>query len=127
MFVGGAYSIDRAWRTEGYDWWPDEQLSIKDLDWITGDYLKLKPKVMVTHDCPQDVAPHIKGSHHTYEQTRTGQALQMMWSAHSPDLWVFGHHHHSFDQVCNGTRFVCLAELEARDLDVPLSKTSDKH
>jgi hypothetical protein len=43
-----------------------------------------------------------------------------MWETHQPELWIFGHRHVPFDQVANGTRFVCLAELEARDFDLPL-------
>jgi hypothetical protein len=48
-----------------------------------------------------------------------------MWSAHAPDLWIFGHYHASFDHVLHGgreagTRFISLAELEYRDIDLPL-------
>jgi hypothetical protein len=31
MFIGGAVSIDRALRQEGYNWWPDEELSAERL------------------------------------------------------------------------------------------------
>jgi hypothetical protein len=119
MFVGGAQSIDRQSRTSGYDWWPQEQLSEEDFGCIVEKYLRAKPAVMVSHDCPVDVA-RLVNSHHSGERTRTNSSLQLMWEAYQPELWIFGHHHVSFDQVVNGTRFVCLAELEARDLDLPL-------
>jgi hypothetical protein len=35
-----------------------------------------------------------------------------MWEAHQAERWMFGHHHLSFDQVANATRFVCLAQGE---------------
>lgn len=121
MFVGGGLSIDRAYRTEGYSWWPDEELSIQELNDIVDLYMEAKPRAMITHDCPEDVALELARLAYGYNgdklnfQSRTRQALQSMWSAHSPELWVFGHWHRSFDNVMNGTRFVCLAELEYRD------------
>jgi hypothetical protein len=75
---------------------------------------------MITHECPADIAP-LLNSHHSNERTRTNNSLQLMWEAHQPELWIFGHHHVSFDRVVKGTRFVCLAELEARDFDLPLA------
>jgi hypothetical protein len=120
MFIGGALSIDRQWRVEGYDWWPEEQLAESDWDWIIRDYLRIQPKAMITHECPADIAP-LLNSHHSNERTRTNNSLQLMWEAHQPELWIFGHHHVSFDRVVKGTRFVCLAELEARDFDLPLA------
>lgn len=75
---------------------------------------------MVTHDCPQDVAAALFGLHYKTDiepgGTRTRQAFQAMLSAHSPELWVFGHWHSSRDVTTSGTRFVCLAELEVKDL-----------
>ncbi len=124
MFVGGAISIDRHLRVPDYTWWEDEELSIPELDAIVRVYLEMKPTNMVTHDCPREVgdallsvSPEASGGK---IESRTCQAFQAMWSAHSPDLWVFGHWHHSFDHVLHGgrekgTRFVCLAELEYRD------------
>lgn len=124
MFVGGARSTDRQFRTSGYDWWPEEQLLEEDFGCITEKYLRAKPAVMVSHDCPVDVAPLVN-SHHSLEHTRTNNSLQLMWEAHQPELWIFGHHHVSFDEVANGTRFVCLAELEAKDFDLPVRSAAE--
>lgn len=121
MYVGGALSVDRGGRTEGYNWWADEELSIAELYAMTDKYLEIRPRVMVTHDCPEDVGVIINaasGRDKIRYPSRTRQAFQSMWSAHSPQLWVFGHWHHSFDHVFNGTRFICLAELEYRDIDI---------
>lgn len=118
MFVGGAQSVDRSWRTEGYDWWPDEELSVAELNDMVDLYIEAKPRVMITHDCPEEVAEAMEahsGRKKLDFKSRTRQAFQAMWSAHSPELWVYGHWHYSFDHVLRGTRFVCLAELEYRD------------
>ena len=118
MFIGGAVSIDKQYRIEGYSWWPEEELSITELNDLVDVYVRVKPRVMVTHDCPMEVGEEILRSAYNSRdklQSRTCQALQAMWSAHSPELWCFGHWHVSFDHVLRGTRFVCLNELEYRD------------
>ncbi len=121
MFVGGALSIDRQWRTEGYDWWPNEELSIQELNTMVDIYATAKPKIMVTHDCPESVA-HIlfgEGGKLKFEfPSRTRQALQSMFELHQPELHIFGHWHESRNMVINGTRFICLAELEYKDIEI---------
>ena len=118
MFVGGAVSIDKAYRIAGYSWWPEEELSITELNGLVDVYIETKPRAMVTHDCPREVGELILRTEQNSSdklQSRTCQAFQAMWSAHSPELWVFGHWHISFDHMLRGTRFVCLNELEYRD------------
>lgn len=123
MFVGGAVSIDRDFRREGYSWWPDEELSEEVLNGLISKSIMDKPKIMVTHECPQEVAEVMeliagRGKLHPAWPSRTRIAFQQMWSAYSPKLWIFGHWHKSFDKVLRGTRFICLAELEYKDIDV---------
>lgn len=120
MFVGGGLSIDRSQRTEGLDWWPDEELSTPELHTIVDLYIKTKPRIMVTHECPESVADimmAISGRRKLDFPSRTRQALQSMFEIHQPDRWIYGHWHVSFDQVIEGTRFVCLNELEAREFE----------
>lgn len=130
MFVGGAVSIDRALRTEGYNWWPDEELSAADLKQLVDFYIAQKPRVMVTHDCPEEVASIVlsrtplAGPIKQDTRSRTRYAFQEMWAVHTPELWIFAHYHVSFDHVLHGgreigTRFICLGELEYRDIALP--------
>lgn len=121
MFIGGAYSIDKAFRIEGYSWWPDEELSHERLCFWLSEYERHKPEIMVTHDAPQAIAaeivrPLLRGNIGQFEMTRTRSALQQMWALHQPKLWIFGHYHVSSDHVLQGTRFICLAELEYIDI-----------
>jgi len=121
MFIGGADSIDKAYRIKDYSWWEDEELSYKALHEIIGLYEISKPKIMVTHDAPQSIAhevirPLLMQGYSQFEMTRTRGAFQNMWAMHQPELWIFGHYHVSFDKVINGTRFICLAELEYKDI-----------
>lgn len=114
MFIGGAFSIDKDWRTNGIDWWDDEQLSYSEFFELMKVYEDAKPKIMVTHDCPYNIIPYIHGSHH-YDNSATQQCLQNMFELHQPDVWIHGHHHISMDHKIEGTRFICLAELEIKE------------
>jgi hypothetical protein len=116
MFIGGAYSIDWQYRTEDFSWWRDEECSPEQFKVLHGIYTVTKPACMVTHDCPKNIYPMLH-THHWNDPARTPVALQAMWEVHKPKLWVFGHHHKSFDMIVDGTRFVCLAELEVKELN----------
>lgn len=122
MFIGGADSIDKQFRIKDYSWWEDEELPYGELSRLVGYYESTKPKIMVTHDAPQMIAhevirPMLMQNYAKFETTRTRQAFQQMWQIHQPDLWIFGHYHVSFDAMHGNTRFVCLAELEYKDIE----------
>ncbi len=118
MFIGGGYSVDWRARMEDFSWWKDEQLSQAEMNTIIDIYISAKPRLMVTHECPTTAALAIPHSHHWDDRSRTEQFLQALWEIHKPKIWVHGHHHISVDHVINGTRFVCLAELEVKDIKI---------
>ena len=51
LFVGGANSYDKQYRTKGVDWFPDEILTESDLNWIRHN-VKDKVDVVFSHTCP---------------------------------------------------------------------------
>jgi len=118
MFIGGGLSIDRAHRVPNYTYWENEECSYLQFQTLIQRYLDVRPDIMVTHDCPESVAEVIMNFNPAKydDPSRTRHAFQAMLKDYSPRIWVFGHWHRSFDQVVNGTRFVCLAELEAKEL-----------
>jgi Icc-related predicted phosphoesterase len=116
MFIGGGLSIDKDYRIEDFSWWPEEQLSQPEMNRIADIYEKVKPEIMVTHECPITATVNIPHSHHFDDHSRTSQFLQSLWNYHKPKIWVHGHHHVSVDHVIEGTRFICLAELEMKDI-----------
>lgn len=118
MFVGGATSIDIHRRMEGFSWWPDEELNINELYGIVDKYSEVKPDVMVTHECPEQVAALLNNNFKLDRKSATRQAFEVMFEMHKPKFWVHGHWHRSFDMEIYGTRFVCLAELEYMDVDL---------
>ena len=121
FFLSGAWSIDQSLRTEGVNWWPEEELSARQLEEAFDLYCQTKPRLVLTHDCPPcafeampDDGKLLGGK---AIPTRTTQALGAMFEAHQPELWVFGHHHVSWKGVVDGTRFRCLNVLESAVLD----------
>jgi hypothetical protein len=119
MFVGGALSIDAAFRTEGVSWWRDEELSLAAMDKIITKYEAVKPSIMVTHECPNVIArvlfPWMTKQEYP---SRTRQLFDTLWEIHSPKLWVFGHWHEDKDVIIDDCRFICLNELSHIDLDL---------
>lgn len=125
MFVGGALSIDKAYRYPEFSWWEDEEISTRELNELVEQYEKTMPMVMITHECPESLALEVfrAGGNGTKLDprfvSRTRQAFESMLSWYAPKLWVFGHWHTSFDYLHEGkTRFICLNELECKDVDL---------
>lgn len=118
--LGGAVSIDRAYRTEGLDWWQDEECSYAELEAHIDAYAASRPEIVVTHDCPSSVANEILAAFNMRkieDGSRTRVALERMLAIHQPRLWVFGHWHVSLRFQRGRTTFQCLNELEHVDVD----------
>ena len=120
FWCGGAWSIDRDLRLEGVSWWPDEELTIRELYEVQDKYLAYRPEIMLTHDCPSMVTHAIlnepNGMYHEVKGSRTGQALSSMFREYQPKIWIFGHYHKSWERVIGDTTFICLKELEVRQI-----------
>jgi len=111
--VQGANSIDKHLRTEGKDWFSNEEMSYTQLGKAVDLYIESKPRIMFSHTCPSSVKKQLFNYD---ESSRTEQALQFMFELHQPELHFFGHFHSHRDEVINGTRFICLAELQTFEL-----------
>ncbi len=120
FYAGGAWSIDWRFRTPGYTWWCDEELSDDEFDKVMDLYVAKKPRVMITHDAPESVSfdMFIEGTGKPWFRTRTAEWLELMFQAHKPEIWIFGHWHIDRDEVIDGTRFVCLGINSHLDLKV---------
>lgn len=129
MYIGGAWSIDNptappGWyrRTAGSDWWVDEQCSDTQFEQFLQSVEAVKPRVMITHDCPGDVSfdmfwgsGFIKGPVYP---NNTADWMDKIFKAHQPEFWFFGHWHKTMTKNINGTTFVCLGELDTIDVDL---------
>ena len=79
--VRGAMSIDRHLRIEGRDWWRNEELSYKQFGNAI-DYFELcKPKITLSHDCPQSIREQL---FNIKDKSITSNGLQAMFEIHQP-------------------------------------------
>lgn len=120
FFLGGGFSLDYATRIEGEEWWPDEELTMGELYAAMDTYEAADTDIVITHECPSDVAPFIFSQRvqRLNNPSRTSQALSSLLYIRKPKVWIFGHWHIPVDEVINGTRFICLGELGHIDLDI---------
>jgi hypothetical protein len=112
FFVSGAWSPDMYVRTEDVNWWPDEELDKASRRCALAQYKKVKPRIVVSHDCPLSVL-HKMYDRRQVELSATAQLLDDMFEYHKPEAWVFAHHHRSMCFAVAGTSFYCLRILEA--------------
>lgn len=117
MFIGGAYSIDKEWRTQGIDYWHDEELSYNDLSILIDKYILVKPKVLIAHEVPGFLTRYFNRKIFDIP-SRTRDALDEMFKYHTPKLMISGHWHFQFDQIINGCRHIILDCDHYIDLDI---------
>lgn len=92
--VGGAISIDRRWRTEGKDYWSEEELSEDEFRQAT----KIgKVDYLFTHDC-SDLNPFkIRLAHHASSALSREKFGLLGRKYLKPEYWFHGHYH-TFDK-----------------------------
>jgi hypothetical protein len=119
FYVSGAWSIDASVRKVGVSWWEDEQLSYKQLNEMIELYAKSKPRVVVTHDCPEHIGYQMLkyGFSGSLHRNATCVALQQALESHFPEQWIFGHWHKTIEIEYLGVKFNCLDELDV--LEIP--------
>lgn len=93
LFVlGGATSLDRAWRTEGVSWWSQEMPSEDELAHAVAVLEEHDNKVdyVVTHCAPSLVQARLSIG---YERDKLTEFLEYLRETISFTTWCFGHYH----------------------------------
>jgi Icc-related predicted phosphoesterase len=116
-FLAGAKTplFDRSRRTAGLDWWFDEELSFYELFKAIDLYKKVKPDIVLTHDCPDSIRRKI---FNIKDKTDTSLALESILEIYRPRKWIFGHWHENIEKEIDGTLFVCRRELGTYEIDI---------
>ena len=106
LFMGGADSIDKGFRTLGIDWFPEEVIRQKDVENLPDT----KIDIVVSHTCPLElVSEMIKGRDKNVEPSN--HALSYVFNKYNPDLWYFGHWHYYKETYLRDTKFTALSCL----------------
>ena len=115
FYISGAFSIDRAFRTEDIDWWKIEELSYFEFNKMIEMYKEIKPDVVISHDCPSIVYHHVvKGD---FKNNSTSSALSCAFGEHQPKVWIFAHHHQNVEFVHKETQFYCVDSLNVLEIE----------
>jgi len=117
FFLRGAYSIDKARRTIGIDWWEEEELTYTKCEMALKEYELAKPNIVITHTCPDVIFEQLFIGK-VLNPSLTGTVLNNMFAIHQPKLWIFGHMHKSVRKNLLGTEFICLNEYETFIYDI---------
>lgn len=119
FYVRGGISIDKAYRTEGKDWFPDEQLTYSQMCNAITLYEKVKPEIVLSHETPSSMIPYVANpnfAHMNLKPSATAQMLEEMIKIHQPKFHFHGHFHLDKWYKPNKTHFFCLNELSCIDL-----------
>lgn len=117
FFVRGALSIDKHYRTQGISWWQEEELTLKQSMECIQMYGDIKPDIVLSHDCPLQVLNIMYDGKNLLRPSFTSRLLEELFDIYPPRLWIFGHHHKTWDTIICGTRFLCLDELRCFRMD----------
>jgi Calcineurin-like phosphoesterase len=103
MALGGAVSVDKACRTEGVDWWPQEELSRGDVESATAQ-TGGPVEILLTHDCPSSVNLHLGRPPQWWNIADVARAdahralLQEVVDELAPYHIIHGHYHQLYSQ-----------------------------
>lgn len=104
LFMGGADSVDKAWRTPGLSWWAGENISEADLASLPIQ----KVDVVISHTCPSYF--NLKTDYHDDDPNR--KPLDYVFDMYRPKFWFFGHHHTADNGRTKGCTWRCLDKID---------------
>jgi hypothetical protein len=114
FFVRGGYSIDKHRRTQGVDWFPQEELEYAAALQALEEYKRVKPRYVFSHESPALINRYIIETFGGLylEPSFTSQLLSYFFDYHQPELWIFAHWHYKWSRQVGNTSFICLDELD---------------
>lgn len=108
LFIGGAYSIDRNGRTPGWDWFPDEEITQRDVYNLPD----VQVDIIISHTCPRefpvDTRNDITGGKY---RDSSRDALSVVLKKYRPSLWYFGHWHTTSTGFTENCRWFCMNQI----------------
>lgn len=101
MFMGGAFSIDKAWRKEYISWWSQEMIRQSDVTRALENAKDRKIDVLFSHDCPPseyvDTWLKSEGYKVDHNSNANREALGHVVNEVRPQHLYHGHYHLRYD------------------------------
>lgn len=125
--VGGAVSIDRNIRKEGYDWWPNEIITSEDMEKATL-WKQRKVDVLLTHDC-SDQTPFNFGIKVDIDSELNRRRVDDIIRKTQPDFHFHGHMHRKYEwenyMIHQGNHSTMTYGLECNKDGMPFGNEDD--
>jgi Icc-related predicted phosphoesterase len=114
LFLGGANSIDKPYRTPGLDWFPEEILKIESMDRIPD----MDIDIVVSHTCPVSFieSRDFDLMINDYEIDPSRDVLELVLRKYSPKKWYFGHWHKRMSGMVDSTHWLCLKNVTSENV-----------
>lgn len=92
---GGAYSIDKMYRTEGLTWFPEEIPNRKEYEegWYNLEKADFQVDYILTHSGPREVVAAMGYGEMSDDEVELRQYLQRVADNTDFTAWYFGHFH----------------------------------
>ena len=107
--LGGAVSVDKHLRQPGIDWFPEEEITEKDLLALEHNMAALRWNhidVMFTHDCPDEANPPFRRHAWPEDRIRAAENHRKMISQAveiaKPMILIHGHYHCHYRERLDG-------------------------
>jgi Icc-related predicted phosphoesterase len=114
LFIGGASSIDKEFRTPGYDWFPEEAITQQDIYNLPD----MKIDIVISHTCPREFYNKLKFRNNFVSlkvNDPSMDALSYVLNKYKPPLWYFAHFHlfkQGYDSNCRWTALSYIGSSE---------------
>ena len=106
LFMGGADSIDKKYRTPGYDWFPEELITYRDVT----ELLEKQIDIIISHTYPmcfgENAVPGLNLAKKRHDPSR--HALDIVYEKYKPKYWFFAHWHCSVQGQYQDCKWTCL-------------------
>ena len=107
LFMGGARSIDMAYRVQGLTWFPQEMISYKEIENLPDE----KIDIIISHTAPLEF---YIGSR--YEDDPNRKVLSYLLEKYQPKIWAFGHFHNYKKGFAKGCHWTMLADTYSDEI-----------
>lgn len=116
MFCGGAESIDKNIRVPFVDWFPQEIITNKDMNFMFDKIPQQKIDILVSHTCPERIFPQLGKKIEWLGEKSSDpscKALDIIVDRFNPELCIFGHFHRFIEGRVDNLHWTCLSYINS--------------